>query len=143
MNFKKQLFGFMDMLRFKKLVPNRRAALANGPDTPLPEDYRVNQLARRLHPGQMRVELTDVSPLTPGMCRLTFRRLDGDAFPFFRAGQYVSLRTGIDGSLVSRAYSIASSPRDALANRLVLGVEKAGFFSGYLHDGAGRGTFSP
>ena len=28
MKFKKQLFGFMDMLRFKKLVPNRRKALA-------------------------------------------------------------------------------------------------------------------
>ena len=28
MKFKKQLFGFQDMLRFKKLVPNRRAALA-------------------------------------------------------------------------------------------------------------------
>ena len=139
MKFKKQLFGFMDMLRFKKLVPNRREALANGPDTPLPEDYRTNQLARRLHPGQMQVELTEVSPLTPRMSRFTFRRLDGDAFPFFRAGQYVSLRTGIDGSLVSRAYSIASSPRDALANRLVLGVEKAGFFSGYLHDGARPG----
>ena len=36
MKFKKQLFGFQDMLRFKKLVPNRRAALAAGPDTPLP-----------------------------------------------------------------------------------------------------------
>lgn len=69
MNFKKQLFGFMDMLRFKKLVPNRRAALANGPDTPLPEDYRVNQL-----PGgctrQMRVELTDVSPSPRGCAGL-------------------------------------------------------------------------
>lgn len=27
MKFKKQIFGFMDMLRFTKLVPNRREAL--------------------------------------------------------------------------------------------------------------------
>ena len=47
MKFKKQLFGFMDMLRFKKLVPNRRKALANGPATPLPQTYRTNQLRPR------------------------------------------------------------------------------------------------
>ena len=132
MNFKKQIFGFMDMLRFKKLVPNRRAALEAGSPEPLPRDYRVNQQARRLHPGMMEVELTAVRPLTAGMRELTFRRLDAPAFPFFRAGQYVSLQSKVGESLVSRPYSIASSPREALENKLVLGVEEAGFFSGYL-----------
>ena len=132
MNFKKQIFGFMDMLRFKKLVPNRRAALAGGSNTPLPQSYRTNELAKALHPGTMEVELTAVRPLTAGMRELTFRRLDASAFPFFRAGQYVSLQSQVGESLVSRPYSIASSPREALENKLVLGVEEAGFFSGYL-----------
>lgn len=132
MNFKKQIFGFMDMLRFKKLVPNRRAALAGGSNAPLPQSYRTNELAKALHPGTMEVELTAVRPLTAGMRELTFRRLDASAFPFFRAGQYVSLQSKVGESLVSRPYSIASSPREALENKLVLGVEEAGFFSGYL-----------
>lgn len=132
MNFKKQIFGFMDMLRFKKLVPNRREALANGSNTPLPQSYRTNVLAKTLHPGTMEVELTAVRPLTAGMRELTFRRLDAPAFPFFRAGQYVSLQSKVGESLVSRPYSIASSPREALENKLVLGIEEAGFFSGYL-----------
>ena len=132
MNFKKQIFGFMDMLRFKKLVPNRREALANGSNAPLPQSYRTNELAKALHPGTMEVELTAVRPLTAGMRELTFRRLDASAFPFFRAGQYVSLQSKVGESLVSRPYSIASSPREALENKLVLGVEEAGFFSGYL-----------
>lgn len=132
MNFKKQIFGFMDMLRFKKLVPNRRAALAGGSNAPLPQSYRTNELAKALHPGTMEVELTAVRPLTAGMRELTFRRLDVSAFPFFRAGQYVSLQSKVGESLVSRPYSIASSPREALENKLVLGVEEAGFFSGYL-----------
>ena len=85
MKFKKQLFGFQDMLRFKKLVPNRRAALAAGPDTPLPKSYRTNELAHRLHPGYMEVELTAVRPLSANMTELTFRRVDETAFPFFRA----------------------------------------------------------
>lgn len=139
MNFKKQIFGFMDMLRFKKLVPNRREALAGGSNTPLPKSYRTNELAKALHPGTMEVELTAVRPLTAGMRELTFRRLDASAFPFFRAGQYVSLQSKVGESLVSRPYSITSSPREALENKLVLGVEEAGFFSGYLDEEAKPG----
>lgn len=133
MNFKRQIFGFMDMLRFKKLVPNRRAALAAGSNAPLPTSYRTNELAKALHPGEMEVEVTAVRPLTSSMTELTFKRVDASAFPFFRAGQYVSIRGQVGGSLVSRPYSIASSPREALENKLVLGVENAGFFSGYLN----------
>lgn len=133
MKFKRQIFGFQDMLRFKKLVPNRRAALAAGSDKPLPETYRVNQQAGRLHPGVMEVELTAVRPLAPGMKELTFRRLDAGAFPFFRAGQYVSLQGRVGESLVSRPYSIVSSPRQAQENKLALGVADAGFFSGWLN----------
>lgn len=133
MKFKKQIFGFMDMLRFKKLVPNRRAALAAGSDRPLPQDYSTNQQARRLHPGVMEVEVTEVRTLVPGMTELTFRRIDGDAFPFFRAGQYVSLQGKVGESLVSRPYSIVSSPRQALENKLTLGVAKAGFYSDWLN----------
>ena len=139
MKFKKQVFGFMDMLRFKKLVPNRREALASGPDTPLPKAYRTNQQAERLHPGYMEVELTKIRPLAAGMREFTFRRVDSSAFPFFRAGQYVSLQAKIGDSLASRPYSIVSSPRDALAGRLVLGIEDAGFFSSYMCSQAKEG----
>ena len=133
MKFKKQMFGFMDMLRFKKLVPNRREALASGANTPLPQEYRTNELAKRLHPGMMDVELTAVRQVAAGMVELTFKRLDADAFPFFRARQYVSLQGRVGKSVVSRPYSIVSSPRQALANELVLGVADAGFFSGWLN----------
>ena len=49
--FQKQIFGFMDLLRFKKMVPKRREKLAEGAATPLPKTYRVNETARILHPG--------------------------------------------------------------------------------------------
>ena len=140
MKFKKQMFGFMDMLRFKKLVPNRREALASGANTPLPREYRTNELAKRLHPGMMDVELTAVRQVAAGMVELTFKRLDADAFPFFRAGQYVSLQGRVGESVVSRPYSIVSSPRQALANELVLGIADAGFFSGWLNREAKPGN---
>ena len=132
MNFKKQIFGFMDMLRFKKMVPTRRRMLAEGENKPLPQEYRTNTLAKKLHPGYMQVELTAARPLTDTIRELTFKRVDAQEFPFFRAGQYVSLQVKIGGSLVSRPYSIVSTPRQALENKLVLAVEDAGFVSGYL-----------
>ena len=134
MNFKKQLFGFMDMLRFKKMVPTRREMLAHGPDTPLPKEYRTNVLAKKLHPGYMEVEVTETRSLTDTIRELTFRRVDSEAFPFFRAGQYVSLQVKIGNSVVSRPYSIVSTPRQALENKLVLAIENAGFVSGYLNE---------
>lgn len=136
MNFKKQPFGFMDMLRFKKMVPTRRKMLAEGPNTPLPQEYRTNTLAKKLHPGYMRVELENARMLTDTIRELTFRRVDEQDFPFFRAGQYVSLQVKIGDSLVSRPYSIVSSPRQAMAGKLVLAVENAGYVSGYLNEKA-------
>ena len=133
MRFKKQIFGFMDMLRFKKLVPKRREHLANGSSAPLPENYKVNILAKKLHPGSMKVELTDIREVSSGIKEFVFKRLDENSFPFFRAGQYVSVSCKIGESFVSRPYSIASSPRDALNNRLAIAVEDAGFFSGYMN----------
>ena len=71
------------MLRSKKLVPNRRQKLAEGSNTPLPTEYRTNTLAKRLHPGRMKVELVECQQITETLRELTFRRVDGDAFPFF------------------------------------------------------------
>lgn len=136
MNFKKQIFGFMDMLRFKNMVPTRRKMLAEGPNTPLPQEYRTNVLAKKLHPGYMQAELTGARFLTDTIRELTFKRVDSGEFPFFRAGQYVSIQMKIGDSLVSRPYSIVSTPRQALENKLVLAVENAGFVSGYLNETA-------
>src|SRR5699024_1243973 len=43
------------------------------------------------------------------------------------------LQGRVGESVVSRPYSIVSSPRQALANELVLGVADSGFFSGWLN----------
>ncbi len=133
MNFKKKPFGFMDMLRFKKMVPTRRKMLAEGENKPLPQEYRTNILAKKLHPGYMQVELTDARALSDTIRELTFKRVDTNEFPFFRAGQYVSIQMKIGDSLVSRPYSIVSTPKQALENKLVLAVENAGFVSEYLN----------
>ena len=58
--FKRQIFGFMDLLRFKKMVPTREKMLAEGSAEPLPKTFRVNETAKILHPGTRKVKLAEI-----------------------------------------------------------------------------------
>ena len=134
--FKKQIFGFMDLLRFKKLVPNRRKMLAEGSAQPLPKSYAVNETARILHPGYQKATLAHIEQNTADTKTYTF---EAERPFYFRAGQYVTLGCEVDGSVVSRPYAISSAPKAALERRVSLTVKKCGFFSGYLFDRAKAG----
>ena len=52
--FKRQIFGFMDLLRFKKMIPKRRKALEEGSSKPLAKSYRVNETAHVVSEGETR-----------------------------------------------------------------------------------------
>ena len=65
--FKRQIFGFMDLLRFKKMVPTREKMLAEGSAKPLPKTYRVNETAKILHPGMQDAELIAIKDETADM----------------------------------------------------------------------------
>ena len=134
--FKKQIFGFMDLLRFKKLVPNRRKMLENGSPAALPKSYRVNDTAKILHPGYQGAKLVAIAQNTADTKTYTF---ETERPLYFRAGQYLTLGCRIGKSEVSRPYAISSSPKEALSCRVSLTVKKSGFFSGYLFDSAAVG----
>ncbi len=135
--FKKQIFGFMDLLRFKKMVPAREKRLAEAPATPLPKTYRVNETAAVLHPGCQKATLCDIATETEDTKTYTFAL---SAPMFFRAGQYVTVQAKVGGSLVQRPYAISSSPYAALREKkLSVTVKKSGFFSDWLFDCAKTG----
>ena len=134
--FKKQIFGFMDLLRFKKLVPNRRKMLENGSPAALPKSYRVNDTAKILHPGYQGAKLVAIAQNTADTNTYTF---EAERPLYFRAGQYLTLGCKVGKSEVSRPYAISSSPKEALSCRVSLTVKKCGFFSGYLFDSAAVG----
>ena len=131
--FKRQIFGFMDLLRFKKMVPKRREKLAEGSSAPLPKTYRVNETAKILHPGYQSAKLTRIEQNTADTKTYTF---ETERLFYFRAGQYVTLGCKVGESEVSRPYAISSAPKAALGRRVSLTVKKCGFFSGYLFDEA-------
>lgn len=134
-NFKKHIFGFMDMLRFSKMVPRRREIFAESPVTPLPSSYKVNETAQALHPSKMFVKVAQIIEHAPDVKTFVFvpdgertKRLAG-----FRAGQYITITAEVGGSRVTRAYTLASSPLDAFdRNFYKVAVKSAGILSDYL-----------
>ena len=131
MSFKRQIFGFMDLLRYTKMVPKRRKALEEGSSKPLPKSYRVNETARVLHPGYQSARVVAVKEEAEGMKTLV---LETERPLYFRAGQYVTLSAQVGESFVSRPYAISSAPALALEKKVCITVKKEGFFSGYLVD---------
>ena len=138
--FKRQIFGFMDLLRFKKMVPKRREKLAEGSSAPLPKTYRVNETAKILHPGIRARNLPRIEQNTADTKTYTF---ETERPFYFRAGQYVTL-----GCKVGRAKSPArtrSPPRRRRRSQARLADrQKVRVFQRVpLRRGKGRRCFHP
>lgn len=120
-----------DIQRFQNMAADRRAIIDNAPATPLPTSYAVNEMARSLHPGRVEGEIVDLQEVGKGCKRITIKAKNGK-FPFFRAGQFITLSSRVGSSYVTRPYSISSSPYQALEGILEVIVQKSGFYSSYL-----------
>ena len=120
MGFHIKPFGWMDLLTFTRLVPQRNAAIEAASDEALPhlEAYPVNTLAQAAHPPVQHLKVANVEDISPAVRRFTLvpdRERGTHALAPFRAGQYLSLRLSIGGSETNRAYSLCSAPQAAIA----------------------------
>lgn len=126
-----------DVERFLNMTAERRKLIDETPSTPLPKEYGVNRLAKDLHPLYVKAKLAALTPAGGNCTKLTFQSLsDNKRFPYFKAGQYVTLSKTVDGAFLTRPYSISSSPKDALRGILEVTVQRAGIFSSYLTERA-------
>ena len=131
-------FGFLDLIAFKNLVPSRQKKIAAAKTTPPPLSPQVNNLAALLHPEVQHLVVSDVYKETDQVktYRLVANLARGTKEPaYFRPGQYLSLSFYINGSVVTRPYSISSSPAEALKGFYEITVKKddGGYVSGYIH----------
>lgn len=138
-NFHVKPLGLLDMLNFKKLVPNRAAKLAEGSLSPVTSIYGVNKLAGYLHPKTQKLTVAEIMP--HGDIAKTFM-LTGENLAPFRAGQYLSVQLKIGSSVLTRPYSISSSPKWAKEGKYAMTVKrtKNGFASGWILDNWTVGT---
>jgi ferredoxin-NADP reductase len=128
-NFHVLPIGLLDMLQFKKLVPNRQKKLAAGLPGPIIAEYGVNALAAHMHPKAQEVSVAKIIEHSEDIKTYI---LTGENLAPFRAGQYVSVQLGIGLSQLSRPYSISCSPKWAKEGKYAITVKRAGFASDWI-----------
>jgi len=113
-NYKVQLIGAFDMLKFKNMSKVRDQHIDAAPAVDVTADLAINKNAAALHPVKIDVVVADVISLKPDAKTFVFAKEDGSPLPYFRAGAYISVRLKIGDSYITRPISLSSSPADAL-----------------------------
>ncbi|MBW1685167.1 MAG: iron-sulfur cluster-binding domain-containing protein [Deltaproteobacteria bacterium] len=135
-----------DLLAFRRLVPKRKKRIARSSAGALGLDP-INKLARRLHPDSQHLLIAAIRDETK--TTRTFKLVadpDSDTreLAYFRAGQYLSLKVEVDGVAVTRPYSIASAPFEALDAggfyEVTIRKRPDGFLTPYIWDNWKVGT---
>ncbi len=113
LNVKVGLIGKLDMLKFKNMSKVREKAIQAAPAKEISGVFPVNENAKALHPDFLKLVVDQIVPRNAAKT-FVLKSADGKALPYFRAGQYISLKLPLEGSLVTRSYSLCSSPKEAL-----------------------------
>ena len=125
-----------DLLAFKKLVPKRRKIFRKASSTPIVSDP-INDLANKLHPKKQFLLIKNIKDETNTAKTFTLiADVDSETknLAFFRAGQYLSFKIVVNDVPITRAYSISSSPFDALKGIYEITVKKVngGFLTEHI-----------
>jgi len=140
MAFKRSDIPGEDIRLAMEMTAKRRQLIDGTPAVPLVYEYGVNRLAKALHPGFVKAVIADKTPSSADCVKITMEPAEGGEFPYFRAGQFVTLSCKAGDSFLSRPYSIISSPKEALEGRLEIMVQRKGIFSSFVIDEAPAGT---
>ncbi|MCR5740860.1 MAG: iron-sulfur cluster-binding domain-containing protein [Gammaproteobacteria bacterium] len=96
----------------------------------------IGAVAKALHPGKFNVKLVSIKDASPTAKTLRF---EAPHFPYFKAGQFLTLELKIGSSLVTRPYSISSAPYETRGEHpfVEITVRKSkgdGFACDYLYN---------
>ncbi|MBR6094218.1 MAG: 2Fe-2S iron-sulfur cluster binding domain-containing protein [Lachnospiraceae bacterium] len=130
--------------RFDELIPTRRAIIEAASDEFPQYEFNANVVAASLHPKVQHVVVSSVRDLN-GAKYITFspdEEKGTKKLAYFQAGQYISLKLKIGDSVLTRPYSLCSSPKDALEGHYEILVKqmKDGFASNYIAENFKVGT---
>ena len=140
MAFKRSNVPGEDIRLAMEMTAKRRQLIDEAPAAPLVYEYGVNRLANALHPGFVKAVIAEKTPCSADCCCVRLEPADGGEFPYFRAGQFITLSCRAGDSYLSRPYSVISSPKEALAGKLEIMVQRKGIFSTFIIDEAPAGT---
>ena len=135
----------LDFKKFLSMLPDRQERFEAAPATLPPGSDQARVIARALHPVRQYLRVAAVTErgadcksfdLVPDPERGT------TALAWFGAGKYLTVFETIEGMHVTRAYSISSSPKQALEGKYTLTIKlvEGGLMSRYILDNWTVGT---
>ncbi len=108
--------------------------------TNLPKFPLMRSLTVPYEHWQGKLRVCRIFEETPGVKTFRLAAIEGVALPFtYFPGQFVTVSATIDGSLVRRSYTIASSPTQLHYCGITIKREEHGAMSRYLHDNVQEG----
>jgi prolycopene isomerase len=131
-----EVFGLQkDLDAFAYLIPRRQERIAQTSAEPVRDDP-INALARKLHPERIDLVVAEIRDESPSLRTFRLKPAPGSGLPVFRAGQYLSVKAQVGDAWITRPYSIASAPSDALGPEgffeIAIRRKEGGFFTEHL-----------
>lgn len=129
--------NFKDIVNTVKFLTERKQFI-NSSAAVLPtstDDFGVNKVARSIHPKEQNLVISRIEEHA-GIAKSYFLKSESAPLAYFKAGQYLTFRFEIGNAVVTRSYSIASSPAQALKGEYQITVKRIndGFVSDYILD---------
>ncbi len=134
--------NFKDTVNTVKFLTERKKFIDSAPAV-LPtrtDDFGVNKVARSLHPKTQSLVISRTED-HGDIAKSYYFRSEGAPLAYFKAGQYLTFRFEIGSAVVTRSYSVASSPGSALKGEYQITVKRIsdGFVSDYILDNLKEG----
>lgn len=129
--------NFKDSINTVKFLTERKKFINSAPAV-LPtrtDDFGVNKVAKSLHPKEQKLVISRIEEHAD-IAKSYYFKSESAPLAYFKAGQYLTFRLEIGNSVVTRSYSIASSPASALNGEYQITVKRIsdGFVSDYILD---------
>ncbi|MFX0012126.1 MAG: FAD-binding oxidoreductase, partial [Candidatus Hermodarchaeota archaeon] len=133
-----------DIIAFSKLVSERKKRIEKASSEPISSDP-INDLARNLHPERLNLVIDQIrneTKSTKTYKLVVDTQSTTKELAYFQPGQYLSLKVDVNGILITRPYSIASSPKEALDGyyEITIKREDHGFLTQYIWENWKVGT---
>ena len=136
-------FKTLNPMRFMEIVPEREKCFAEASGGLEGNKWQSNELAKLLHPGDRNMVVSKIIEHSRDCRSFILTMEDQTQKPaFFSAGQYVCVRLDINGNILSRPYSISSSPKESLAGYYRISVKKynQGLATEYIYNNWKEGS---
>ena len=138
-------FKKLKMTKFLPMLKDRQARLAAGENAVPDAPDNARALAKALHPKRQYLtvkEVIDRAPDTKSYILVPDESRGTKELAWFGAGKYLSVFETVNGMPVNRAYSLSSSPKNALEGFYELTVRRMddGLVSRHIHETWTAGT---